>query len=76
MDETFDVSVWLKGNSQPIVYASLATYEQGSYTCIAYHGADGQKRVRKFPTASIWAIDCEYKYVGWVPTAQAESEKR
>lgn len=69
--DTFEVKVWLNGNSQPIVYAALATYEQLSYTCIVYINNKSQKRVRKFPTDHIWAVDAEYKYIEYKPTAQA-----
>ena len=67
--ETYQVKLWLKENSQPITYAALATYEKGSFFCIAYMDRDGIKQARKFPVANIWAVEEEYKYIEWTPTA-------
>jgi hypothetical protein len=69
--DTFQVKLWLRENSQPIVYAALATYEKGSFYCIVYLDGTGVRQVRKFPVASIWASEEEYKHVGWTPTAAA-----
>jgi hypothetical protein len=71
--DTFEVKLWLRENSQPIVYAALATYEKGSFYCVVYMDSGGVKRVKKFPVASIWASEEEYLYVGWAPTAQAKT---
>jgi len=68
--ETYEVAIWLGPNSQPIVYDALTTYEKGSFFCIAYFDRYDTKRVRKFPVSAIWAVDEEYKYIGWMPTAQ------
>ena len=68
--ETYQVKVWLRENSQPIIYKALATYEKGSFFCIAYIDKDDIKQVRKVPVCSIWAVEEEYKYIGWTPTAQ------
>jgi hypothetical protein len=72
---TYEVKVWIEGNTQPIVYQALAVYQQRAYTCIAYVDKNGNKRVRKFPTDHIWAIDEEYKYVEYKPTAQEKKSE-
>jgi len=61
--ETFEVVIWLKGNSQPIEYDALARYEQVSYTCIVYL-KDGGRRVVKYPTTDVFRVEEEYKYIG------------
>ena len=68
--DTYEVKIWLRENSQPIVYKALATYEKGTFFCIAYIDHNGTKQVRKFPVTSIWAVEEEYKYIQWIPTAQ------
>ena len=71
--ETYQVKLFLQGNAQPIVYAALASYETANFFCIVYVDSEGVKRVRKFPVWSIWAVDQEYKYISWKPTAQTAS---
>ena len=72
--DTYEVAIWLEGNTQPMTYKALAVYQQRAYTCIAYIDKHGNKRVRKFPTDHIWALDEEYRYIGWTPTAQDTRE--
>lgn len=68
--ETYEVALWLEGNTQPILYEALVVYQQRVYTCIAYIDKNGKKRVDKYPTDHIFRITEEYKYIGWMPTAQ------
>lgn len=70
--KTYEVLVWLNGNTQPIRYDARAIYQQGALLCCAYIDKEGCTRVRKWPISSIWAIDEEYKYLEWNPTATVE----
>lgn len=59
---TYEVLLWLKGNSQPIVYSSLGLYVKGPYTCIIFM-QDGVQKVHKYPTADVFRVEEEYRYV-------------
>jgi len=60
--DTYEVLLWLKSSSQPIRYDALAVYVKEAYTCITFM-RNGEKRLHKYPTADVFRIEEEYKYL-------------
>jgi len=60
--ETYKVVLGLKGSSQPIEYDAVGLYIKEAYTCVTFL-KDGRQLIHKYPTADVFRIEEEYKYI-------------